>query len=106
MVSERGRYCSSGVLSFRRMRVNLPVDGSLDSSQMPAQLCLLLAVFQETVWEQAIGLHPPFETGLALVRRDSRSLSKASCRLAYRVSRGDQSSSTRGNRIFRKYKTL
>jgi hypothetical protein len=38
MVSERGRYCSSGVLSFRRMRVSLPVLGSLDSSQMPAQL--------------------------------------------------------------------
>jgi hypothetical protein len=38
MVSERGRYCNSDVLSFRRMRVNLPVLGSLDSSQMPAQL--------------------------------------------------------------------
>lgn len=38
IVSERGRYCSSGVLSFRRMRVNLPVDESLDSSHMPAQL--------------------------------------------------------------------
>jgi hypothetical protein len=38
MVSDRGRYCSSGVLSFRRMRVNLPVDGSFESSQIPAQL--------------------------------------------------------------------
>lgn len=38
MVSDRGRYCKSGVLSFKRMRVNLPVFGSLDSSQMPAQL--------------------------------------------------------------------
>jgi hypothetical protein len=38
MVSERGRYCNSGVLSFRRMRVNFPVAGSLESSQMPAQL--------------------------------------------------------------------
>lgn len=37
-MSERGRYCSSGVLSFRRIRVNLPVVGCLESSQMPAQL--------------------------------------------------------------------
>jgi hypothetical protein len=42
MVSERGRYWSRGVLSFRRMRVNFDVTGSLESSQMPAQLCLLL----------------------------------------------------------------
>jgi hypothetical protein len=38
IVSDRGRYCSSGVLSFRRMRVNLPEDLSLESSQIPAQL--------------------------------------------------------------------
>jgi hypothetical protein len=36
MVSERGRYCSRGVDSFNRMRVNFPVEGTLDNSQMPA----------------------------------------------------------------------
>jgi hypothetical protein len=43
IVSERGRYCSNGVLSFRRMRVNLPVEASLESSQIPAQLHVFLA---------------------------------------------------------------
>jgi hypothetical protein len=38
MVSLRGRYCNRGVLNFRRMRVNLLVAGSLESSQMPAHL--------------------------------------------------------------------
>jgi hypothetical protein len=37
-VSERGRYCNKGVLNFRRMRVNLFVEGSFESSQMPAHL--------------------------------------------------------------------
>ena len=38
IVSDRGRYCNKGVLSFRRMRVNLFVAGSFESSQMPAHL--------------------------------------------------------------------
>jgi hypothetical protein len=44
MVSERGRYCNRDVLSFNRMRVSLPVDASLESSQMPAQLDSVLAI--------------------------------------------------------------
>ena len=42
-VSERGRYCNKQVLNFRRMRVNLLVEGSFESSQMPAHLKLKLA---------------------------------------------------------------
>lgn len=38
IVSERGRYCNKGVDIFRRMRVNLLVDGSFDNSHIPAQL--------------------------------------------------------------------
>jgi hypothetical protein len=57
MVSDRGRYCKSGVLSLSRMRVNLPVVGSLLNSQMPAQLnyvstkskTIVLSVLTESV---------------------------------------------------------
>jgi hypothetical protein len=49
MVSDRGRYCKSGVLSLSRMRVNLPVVGSLPNSQMPAQLNYVSTKFKTIV---------------------------------------------------------
>lgn len=38
MVSDLGRYCRRGVLSLRRILVNLLVTGSLESSHIPAHL--------------------------------------------------------------------
>lgn len=45
MVSDRGRYCNRGVLSFRRILVNFPVAGSLESSHIPAHLRQVRKVF-------------------------------------------------------------